>query len=540
MTTKFLKLSALIPLTLLLFSCNFKVPVITSIDPKIGFMGEIITLKGYNFGAQRDESYVSIAGVSPTNSAYFAWEDDMIMVRVPESGESGLVYVHVRGRKSNGVLFSNSAAVPRPVEGEEFGMEPRITGVSPQTGVPGTVISITGSNFGTSRESSNSNYGVFFSWDFESPVPEFIEVSETELGYESWGAREIRVRVPDGAASGNLEIRTIHGRSKPAVFDVSGKPGYKNFVEKRGFTISYSVDVKIIEATRPNTLYLWVPQPVISPSQRNVKLISRSAEPFVENHNGVILFKLDNITQGSNHTITLSFNVEVYAMETGMRPVYIRQDNNPLHTMYTHNTILSPADNPQIKAMAASITGREQNPYIKARLIYDWILNNIEITESSAVNIYSAVEALEKKQADSYYAALLYTAMARSAALPCISVAGVLVNRLGETIRHYWNEVWIDSFGWLPVDTAMGAGAVPDSYITKQDTVNYYFGNLDNIRIAFSRGELSLSQMESRGRLVTHTHSYSLQNIWEEAAGGLTSYSSLWGDIVISGIHIQQ
>jgi hypothetical protein len=547
MAIKILKLFVSIPLSLILFSCSIKVPVITSIDPKIGIMGEVITLKGYNFGAEREESYVTIAGVSPTHSAYFAWEDDMIMVRVPESGESGLVYVHVRGRKSNGVLFSNSAAVPRPIEGEEFGMEPRISAVRPQTGVPGTAVIITGSNFGTARESSNSNYGVFFSWDFEQPEnlltareSEFIEVTETELGYESWGAREIRVRVPDGAVSGNLEIRTAHGKSKPVFFDVSGKPGYKTFKEKRGYTISYSVDAKILEATRPNTLYLWIPLPVTSPSQRNVSLISRNTAPFVENHRGVSLFKLDNITQGSSHTITLSFNVEVYTMETGIRPVYIRQEDNPLHALYTHNTSLTPGDNPQIKTMAALVTGREQNPYIKARLIYDWILNNIEITEiSNTVPVNNAVEAMEKKQANSYYAALLYTSMARAAGLPCITVAGVLVNRTGQTIRHYWNELWIDSFGWLPVDPAMGAGAAPESFITKQDTVNYYFGNLDNMRIAFSRGELILSQIDSKGRLVSHTESYSLQNIWEEAAGGLTSYSSLWGEIIISGIYAQ-
>jgi len=115
----------------------------------------------------------------------------------------------------------------------------------------------------------------------------------------------------------------------------------------------------------------------------------------------------------------------------------------------------------------------------------------------------------------------------------------VLVNRSGQTLRHYWTEIWIDGFGWLPVDPVMGAGAVAESFVTKQDTANYYFGNIDSQRIAFSRGELNLSQMDSRGRLVSHSKVYSLQNIWEEAVGGLESYSSFWGDITISGIYVQ-
>jgi transglutaminase-like putative cysteine protease len=541
MPTKFFTSAFVI--SILFLSCNSKIPVISSIDPKIGRMGEVITLTGSNFGDSRDESYVTIAGTAPTSSSYYQWQDDTIMVRVPESGESGLVYVHVGGKRSNGVLFSNSAAVPRPVEGEDFGLEPRITAVSPQMGAPGSIITITGNNFGISRE----NAGVFFSWDFEASSfnpyavlnPEFIEVSEAEFGYESWSMREIRVRVPDGAVSGNLEIRTPHGKSRPVYFDVSGRPGMKTFRDKLSYTISYSVDVRILEAARPNTLYLWLPVPVTSPSQRNVTLISRSIEPFVENHRGVSLFKLDNLQAGANQTINLSFNVEVYAQETSIRPLSIRQEDSPIHTAYTQSSSLIPSDNAEIRTIVNTITGREQNPYVKARQIYDWLLANMQITQNLSSPVTGIAAALQQRQADPYNAALLFTAMARAARIPCIPVAGVLVNRSGQTIRHYWAEFWIDGFGWLPVDPAMGAGAVPYSYITKQDMVNYYFGNLDNQRIAFSRGEINLSQIENRGRLVFHTQSYSLQNIWEEAGGGIESYSSLWGDIIIDGIYLQ-
>jgi transglutaminase-like putative cysteine protease len=508
-------------------------------------MGEVITLKGHHFGKTKDESYVSIAGIVPTNSSYFTWQEDKIMVRVPESGESGLVYVHVKGRKSNGVLFSNTAAVPRPIEGEEIGTEPRIAVVSPQTGTPGTLITISGSNFGAARENTTMNGGVFFSWDYDAPPnpfaikeQEFIEVSETELGYEVWGTREIRVRLPDGAVSGNLEIRTPNGNSRPVLFDVSGKPGTKSLKDKRRYTVNYSVDVKVTDASRPNTLYLWVPVPVTSPSQRNIALVSRSANPYVENHRGVSLFKLDNLTTGSSHKINVSYNVEVYAVETAIRPVYIRQEDTPLHNMYTHSSALIPSDNSQIKSTAGSITGREQNPYIKARLIYDWIIKNIQITETVPPLINSIHAVLEHKQADSYYAAFLFVAMARASNLPCIPVSGVLVNIHNQTLRHYWAEFWIDGFGWLPVDPVMGAEAVPDAFIIKQDNASYFFGNSDNQRVAFSRGEINLSQVESKGRLVSHNQSYSLQNIWEEAVGGLESYSSTWGEVVISGIYV--
>jgi len=546
-----------------LFSCKSESPVITSIDPKIGRMGEVITLTGSSFGESRNESYVSIAGILPTNSSYYLWEDDCIIVRVPELGDSGLVYIHVNGKKSNGVLFSNSASVPRPVEGEELGLEPRISSINPQAGMPGSVITITGNNFGISRENTlrtaaqqaahqtaqqtaAQSYGVFFSWDYEPGTanpyavrdPEHIEVSEIELGYEFWSQRELRVRVPDGAISGNVEVRTPHGSSRPVYFEVSGKPGTKTFKDKRSYTVTYSVDIRVQDASRPNTLYLWTPKPVISPSQRNVTLVSRNTEPFAENHRGVSLFKLDNLGAGANQSINLSFRVDVYAVETAIRAASVKQEKNPLSAMYAQNTSLIPCDNLHIRSTVNSIIGREQNVYNKARAIYNWIINNVRITDE-ILSDTNLITALERKHADSYTSALLFTTMARAAGIPCIPIAGVLVDKNGRTANHYWTEIWIDGFGWIPVDPAMGSGAVTFIYnaINIQNPASYYFGNIDSNRIAFSRGEVALTQVENRGRTVFHKQSYSLQNIWEEAVGGLDSYSSLWRDITISGIY---
>jgi transglutaminase-like putative cysteine protease len=543
-THKFLKLILPVLTALTFFlSCDSKVPQISTIDPKIGRMGEAITLTGNNFGSAREDSYVTIAGVTLTSSSYYLWQENFIIVRVPELGESGLVYVHVKGRKSNGVLFSNIASVPRPIEGEELGIGPRIVSINPQIGAPGRQITITGNNFGLSREGG----GVFFSWDFQTPSynpnivrePEFIEVSETEFGYVSWNMREINVRLPDGAASGQVEVRTSHGASRPVFFDVSGKPGNKSLSNKTSYIVNYSVDIRILEATRPNTLYLWVPMPVTSPSQRNVSLVSRSIEPFVENHRGVSLFKLDNLASGTNQSIDFSFRVDVYNVKTELSRQIIRQEASLLSAMYTQSSPLIPSDNPMITSTVNSIVGREQNPYIKARLLYEWIIENIKITETLSYSTNNISSLIEQRRADSYTAALLYTTMVRAAGIPCIPAAGVLVDPGRQTLRHYWAEFWIDDFGWVPVDPGMGAGAVPASFLTEDNPEVYYFGNLDNNRITFSRGEMNLSQIESRSRLVSRSHTYSLQNIWEEASGGLDSYTSLWGDISITGVYAQ-
>jgi transglutaminase-like putative cysteine protease len=528
----------LLCLPVILLSCEKKLPLIRSLDPSIGMLGELLEIHGEHFGDERGESYVSIAGIAPTGSSYVHWEDTRITLRLPEFGDSGLVRVHVGDKRSNALLFSNRATMPAPVEGEDFGIGPRIGAIVPGAAPIGALVSITGSGFGSSREQS----GVFFSWDAETvpgtPAetrsPGFVGVFEGDLGYDLWTDREIRVRVPDGAVSGNVEIRTPRGVSRPVFFEVSGKPGTKTFRNRRSYTFNYPVQIRIQDAAVPNTLYLWVPRPAVSASQRNPELLSRSMESFVEDYRGTNLFRLVDLAAGSTVALDQIWVVEVYAQETSLRYQQIRQDrSSPIYVANTQATDLIPSGDGRITALGERIYGREQNPYLKARRIYEWLVNggNIDLPGPEDNGV---LEALEQGRFDSYTASLLFCALARSGGVPSVPVSGVLIVR-GQTVKHYWAEFWIDGFGWVPLDPALGAGAAPENFELRDDAKTWYFGNLDNQRIAFSRGQNTLSPMDPRGRTVIRVRE--LQNLWEEAVGGLRSYSSLWGDVTITGIY---
>jgi transglutaminase-like putative cysteine protease len=537
----------LISITVLLLypGCKEEGPRITEIHPRIGMMGEVLTIRGENFGDEQDESYVTVAGISPTASSYVEWDNSRIAFRVPEFGESGLVYVHRVAKKSNPALFSNRAAIPEPVSKDKAGIGPHILSVTPSSGAIGQVVSITGNNFGTSREGS----GVYFAWGAEASAsapagtggPSRVEVSESDPGYELWSEREIRVRVPDGAMSGSLEVTTPRGASRAEYFDVTGRPGTKVYKDKRTYAISYSVNIRVMEASSSNTLYLWVPRPVTSASQRNPEIISRSAEPYIENYRGVSLYQMRDLQAGSGAGISLSHSVEVYAVETSLNPSQIRiprQDSlTPAVAAYTVSSPLIPSDDSELKRQSQAITGREQNPYLKARRIYNWLLSDENIQWDTLSG--DARDALLQKQADPYTAALLFCALARAGGVPAQPVAGVLVDKTPGAFRHYWVEFWIDGAGWIPADPALGAGAAPPSFNLRQDHGAYYFGNLDSQRIAFSRGQTSLSRMDPRGRTSVRDRDYALQSLWEEAAGGLESYSSLWSDVTITGVYVQ-
>ncbi|WP_304224696.1 IPT/TIG domain-containing protein [Gracilinema caldarium] len=541
--TRSLKATILLSLFASLFfaSCLSKSPRIESIDPRIGSLGEVLTIRGQHFGKERGENYVTIGGIIPTASAYIQWQDDLIALRTPDFGDSGLVYVHVNGKRSNASLFTNRSVMPQRITDTQTGSGPALSSLAPVSGRIGSLVTLQGSSFGAARDKSK----VLFSWNSENSLNALgdtsqslktVEVSDTELGYEYWSDREIRIRVPDGAISGAVQVVTDQGTSMPLFFDVVDKPGSKMFKDKKSYAISYGVDVKIQKAAVPNALYLWIPIPTISAQQRISQQLARSIDPFVENYLGSSLFQIKDLQTGTNNTITVSYVVDVYAVETSVRAQsVVRNTNAPIHSLYTQSSSLIPSDNQEIQKKANAVVGKEQNPYIQAQRIYEWLTAQGGIRQEPVQT--SLIEAMKKQVLDAYTASLLFCAMARSLNIPAIPDAGVLVNKSRETRKHYWAEFWVDGLGWIPVDPAMGASAVPESFVFRSDAASYYFGNVDSQRISFSRGIINLSSMDPKGKIVQRDREYALQNIWEESTGTLESYSSLWSDVLVTGVY---
>ncbi|MDR0638042.1 MAG: IPT/TIG domain-containing protein [Spirochaetaceae bacterium] len=545
-------------LGIVIAACTDNRPRIIGIDPKFGSEGDVVTISGEHFGEAGNWAYITIAGERPTASSYTLWQDTMIKVRITRPGMSGLVYVFVDGKQSNGVLFSDRDAIPQRPAAETGKTGPVIDTVNPKTVSPGDLLTITGSGFGVSRE----NARVFFTWDLaDRPTRLDIPVSPFEGGYESWGERAIRVRVPDGAGSGFLTVNTMpvdqNGETDESAtpvppgsqmpIEVSRAKGRKTLGEGREYIVAFSTDVMAQEAAVPNALYLAIPQPVAGASQQITRVLSKTPNPFTEDYRGTTLYKLTDMRPGETARISVSYLVSVYTVETAVIQTALTQDERlPAYKAYLGKTPLIPADHSEITEKAAAIIGREQNPYLKARLIYRALLKDLAITGTETDGTLeaapgavpgTALQALRTQTADSYGASLLFSALCRAAGIPAVPCAGILVNADRSTVKHHWAAFWLDGLGWLPVDIAFGSGAAPDAWTLRPDYASWYFGNMDNQRIAFSFGESTLPPIDAKGRTVGRDRSYALQNIWEEAVGGLESYSSFWSDITINGIY---
>jgi len=501
-----------------------------------------MVITGKYFGDERNGGKVVIGGYAPVSSGYLDWSDSRISLRIPEDISSGMVRVITKNGKSKGLLFTNKQQVPVVLSGPGKPGQPYISTLEPETGSVGTLLTISGMDFGLQRGSSE----VLFTWISGDQTREYTEADDSslipamdyDLDYEQWSDREIQVSIPDGASSGHVLVITDKGRSDAVFVEIESAAGTKLFPEKRTYAVQYSMEVGSVSADGENSLNLWIPQLVQVPEQREIQLVSQEPDPLFDNVNGVKLFNFENLSADKTYTIFQSFMVDRYSVETKVNIAKVPRNYDTtrrLYKRYTSADLVVPATNERIVKIGSSVVGRERNPYLKAREIYRYILARLQV--DAEYQEYDILKAIDERKGNSYVYAVLFCALARSQGIPARPVAGYLVNRDLQAARHYWAEFYIETVGWIPVDPILGEGKIRVNIPLEVDPYTYFFGNLDFNHLALSKGLIDLNQMSPQGRAVMRTDIPSLQVIHEEATGALASYNAYWSDLEVLGIY---
>ncbi|MCL1818389.1 MAG: IPT/TIG domain-containing protein, partial [Spirochaetaceae bacterium] len=394
-------------------------PEVLDIQPHIAEPGDVLSITGSNFGEAPGR--VSIAGVLPVASAYLAWTPHNIRVRIPGDASSGLVYVITEKGQSEGILFTNRNDIPVVLRGAQEG--PHIKSISPGRSAVGTLITVNGTNFGYNREDSL----VLFTWSpaaeagsaWADPHSRYIAASAEAFDYERWSDTEISVRVPTGAGSGAMMVRTARGESNTVHFELDQSAGRRFFRDKRSYTFSSSIDVRNTSRKDGGSLYLWIPRIQESPIQRNVEFITEEPSAEIENYNGLMLFCFREPKRGVSYKIEQTFRLDRYATESRIDPARMPVEydtERPLYKAYTSSNEFTPAADPEITAAMRANGGREDNPYLRARLLYNFVLARLGY--SAELKYRSALEGMKTRTGDAYTYATLYVTLLRSAGIP--------------------------------------------------------------------------------------------------------------------------
>jgi len=148
-----------------------------------GRPGTAVTLTGSGFGRTQGSSWVTCGGVKANVRS---WSDSRIVFTVPAGmKKQGYIGVVKSRRSSNGLYFS---PFDRPV----------ITGITPNEGAPGTVVTIKGRSFGKTQSDG------------------WVSFSGSTAQVVSWSDTALRVVVPRDARSGYAGV-VAHGMTSNGV-----------------------------------------------------------------------------------------------------------------------------------------------------------------------------------------------------------------------------------------------------------------------------------------------------------------------------------
>ena len=252
----------------------------------------------------------------------------------------------------------------------------------------------------------------------------------------------------------------------------------------------FNIIVPYNPALANDTLRVWMPYPMETPRQTDIKLIRTSQPDYI----------ISSPAQSAHHTIYFSapvrnntpteFSYEVEFTTAGVynSPESIMANLKPYDTSSAGYKKYTAFDSPHIiplDSLARHIVGKETNPFKRSELVYDYIIHNFPWAGAREYSTIPCIPeyVVERGYGDCGQVTLLYISLMRTLGIPARWESGWMLHP-GEVNLHDWAEVYFEGTGWVPVDVSFGR------YTPSSDprVVNFYSTSIDAHRFAANAG----------------------------------------------------
>jgi transglutaminase-like putative cysteine protease len=276
-------------------------------------------------------------------------------------------------------------------------------------------------------------------------------------------------------------VRTIRASAR-----VEQKP----YVLPKTFRVTMTVKADAGAVPVGEPVRAWLPIPRKYPFQDEFTLRSTSS-PVVDvaPEDSRIRSVLLEAPAGKKGTeFTIHYDYTMRGIYFDVDPAKVRPGvSDPAVREFT-NQVVHISFSPQMRALSDRLVAGETNPWVKARRFYEWIGQNIQysyaIEYSTIRNI--ADYCLEHRYGDCGQEALLFMSLCRLNGIPARWQSGWNTFPDSKNI-HDWTEIYIEPYGWMPVDPYMSIFATqytPNlSEAERREIRDFYFGGLDQYRL---------------------------------------------------------
>ncbi|MDE2118707.1 MAG: transglutaminase domain-containing protein [Betaproteobacteria bacterium] len=243
---------------------------------------------------------------------------------------------------------------------------------------------------------------------------------------------------------------------------------------------------------------VWIPYPVSNDVQdiSNVRISGNFSQSGIygEKETGNLALYAEWTTPTKNRAITLTFDAT--ARELIKKDMPAAEPPIPVEIMeYLKSTAFIPTDG-KVREIALSVTKGKQKISEKARAVYQWVVENtVRDPDVKGCGTGEVEKVLAKKGGKCADISSVFVSIARAAGVPAREVFGLRLGKKDDEDmtggHHCWAEFYVPGYGWVPADPAdVRKIMLVDKLDLKgaQDKIDYYFGGVDQYRIALARG----------------------------------------------------
>lgn len=213
-------------------------------------------------------------------------------------------------------------------------------------------------------------------------------------------------------------------------------------------------NIQYAKGDKPPAIRLWVALPLNRPGQKIT--MGKIHPPPTEilhdplSGNKVAYWHMENPPQGRALAIHFDFSVVNEEIVFHLDPAQVQPQSED-SALYKRYTIKEPwlQWTLELEQQAREIVGQEINPLKQARLVYDWVVENVTY-DYPHVKDRGVKKGFAKLKGDCGEFSHIFIAMMRYLKVPTRTVTCVWYQGGG----HAWAEMFIQPFGWIPVDTS--------------------------------------------------------------------------------------
>ena len=281
------------------------------------------------------------------------------------------------------------------------------------------------------------------------------------------------------------------------IMDKPGGPLWQPFDYPITYRGTHTLDVPRDKLPQSGLLKIWFPIPIITGPQPAVRVTSIVPDkyvadpPSIDGDIGVVYMEVHLDRLVGDLELSVQFEFDHYEQHFTVDPgqVGAYDTKSALYRKYTasYGNI---AVTPEIEAAAKQAIGSETNPYLAAKKIYDYVLDNITYSFMPHAALWprgkqpESVYVHEHRYGDCGAQSMYFSALCRAVGIPARATGGWQLFS-GNFSGHFWAEFYLPNYGWIPVDTTAAdiADYIPGlSEAEVKRFQDFFFANQDHFR----------------------------------------------------------